>query len=322
MANHSERRRPTWPLWGILFALMLAAALGTLARSPLRCAFALSQARLFLWGVHSHSLTVEGVRTHYLEGGAGEPVVLVHGLGSQALDWAALLPRLVRAGYHVYAMDLPGYGSTAAPPDRTYSVPEQARFVESFLAALGLDRVALIGISMGGWIAATVALEQPQRVTRLVLMDSAGIPFHRDFDVAVLAPRTPGEVDALLALITPHPMPIPLFVKEDVIRHFAKRRWVIERALRSMGAASEPLDSRLSSLTVPLLLVWGQQDALTPLALGEAMHRAVPDSVLEVYNGCGHVAAMFCEARVGPNVVRFLSGNGPPAASTVMVPAE
>ena len=322
MEKHSESRRPMWPLWGILLALVLASAAGAFARWPLRCVSALSQARLFLQGVHSRSRTVEGLETHYLEGGQGEPVVLVHGLGSQALDWARLLPRLVKAGYHVYAMDLPGYGSTAAPPDRSYSIPEQARFVESFLTALGLDRVALLGISMGGWISATVALEQPQRVTRLVLMDSAGFPFQRDFDLAVLAPKTPAEVDALMSLVTPHPTPIPLFVKEDVIRHFAKRRWVVERALRSMADTTGYLDSRLSSLKVPLLLVWGKQDALTPLALGEAMHRAVPDSVLEVYEGCGHVAPMFCEPRVGPNIIRFLSGNGPVAGSTVMVPAE
>ena len=113
-------------------------------------------------------MIVEGEQVHYFEGGTGDPVVLVHGLGSYAQqDWAFLMPYLVRTGHHVYAMDLLGFGESAKPADRTYSIAEQAKLVEVFLDAKHLNTVTLAGISMGGWIAAMVALDQPQRITRL-----------------------------------------------------------------------------------------------------------------------------------------------------------
>lgn len=127
-------------------------------------------------------------------------------------------------------------------------------------------------------------------------------------------------MDALLALLIPRPEPIPGFLKEDVVRHVSEHRWVIERALLSMRNGADLLDQRLSALKQPLLLIWGKQDAMTPLSLGEAMHRAVAGSALEVYDGCGHIAAMTCVERIGPRLVDFLAGKGPEAGATVEVP--
>jgi len=124
---------------------------------------------------------------------------------STGLRCTTSLPALVHAGFHVVAMDLPGFGDTSKPKDHSYSISEQARFVESFLDALHLERVALVGVSMGGWIVATVALDAPQRVERLVLMDSAGFAYRLSFDTELFTPRTPAEVDALLALLEPQP---------------------------------------------------------------------------------------------------------------------
>jgi pimeloyl-ACP methyl ester carboxylesterase len=322
MAPEGKGRRAKWLVLGLLFVLLLAVGAGAFARWPLWAYSKLTRAQLAWGGIHAHSLTLEGLQVHYLEGGAGKPVVLVHGLGGQSQDWARLMPQLVRAGFHVYAPDLPGFGETSKPRDRTYSIREQAGFVEALLEAKGLDRVLLVGVSMGGWVAAMVALGAPQRVERLVLIDSAGFSFKPGFDVGLFAPKTPAQVDALLALLMPRPEALPTFVKEDVVRQVGPRGWVIERALASMGSGADILDGKLSSLQVPLLLLWGKQDLITPLALGEAMHRAVPASALEVFDGCGHLAFSNCSARVGPRLIAFLTGNGPAAGDTVEVPAK
>ena len=258
---------------------------------------------------------------HYLEGGSGKPVVFVHGLGAEGEDWAPLLPDVVRAGFHVYAVDLPGYGQSDAPAGRSYSIREQARFVEAFLEAMHTGPVALVGASMGGWISATVALDAPQRVERLVLMDSAGFAFKPNFEVALFTPSTPEEVDALLALLSPQPDPIPEFVKEDFIRQSSRRAWVVHRALASMNAGEDFLDSRFLLVKVPVLIVWGKEDRVTPLSLGEAMHRATPQSVLEVYDGCGH-GFETCFQRLAPRLIHFLTGHGPAAGETLEVPAH
>jgi pimeloyl-ACP methyl ester carboxylesterase len=322
MARGATGSRGSWVLWGLLFALGLAGAAGAFARRPMWCFSTLTRAQLAWSGIHARSLVLEGMDIHYLEGGGGKPVVFVHGLGGQTMDWTPLLPSVVRAGFHVYAMDLPGYGESEKPPARSYSIHEQAQFVEAFLDAVQPGPVTLVGASMGGWIAATVALDAPQRIDRLVLVDSAGFAFKPSFDTALFTPTKPEEVDALLALLIPHPDPIPRFVKEDVVRQVKGRAWVVHRALASMGAGADVLDARFSLLKLPLLLVWGKQDLVTPLTLGEAMHQAAPQSVLEVYDGCGHLAFATCAKRIAPRLVRFLTGHGPSPGETVDVKAE
>jgi pimeloyl-ACP methyl ester carboxylesterase len=321
MAAGDTRRRRKGVLLGLSSVALLAAMAAVFVLWPLWSYSTLTRARLAWAGIHGHSLSLDGLRVHYLEGGKGKPVVLVHGLGSRSQDWAPLLPELVRGGFHVVAMDLPGFGETSKPKDRTYSISEQAHFVESFLDAMGLERVTLVGVSMGGWIAATVALDAPQRVERLVLMDSAGFAFRPVFDTGLFVPRTSTEVDALLALLIPRPQRLPNFVKGDVVRSIAAGGWVIERALASMAVGTDVLDARFSSMKPPLLLIWGKQDRITPLTLGEAMHKAAPASVLEVFDGCGHVAFQTCAMRVAPTLLRFLAGNGPAPGSTIDVPA-
>ena len=320
-AGRTGRRRK-WVLVGLLFAVLLAGAAGAFARWPVWSFSKLTRASLALAGIHGHALKLDGLEVHYFEGGKGKPVVFVHGLGGQAQEWGGLLTAVARGGFHVFAMDLPGFGDTTRPRERTYSIREQADFVESFLYALHIDRVTLVGVSMGGWIAATVALSQPQRVERLVMMDSAGFAFETSFDTALFTPKTPAEVDALLALLMPNPEPLPTFVKEDFVRQGQNQAWVVERALASMHTGADTLDGRFASMKPPLLLVWGKQDAMTPLRLGEAMHRAAPGSVLEVFDGCGHLAFATCEDRVAPRLTSFLAGNGPPAGSTLDVPAK
>jgi pimeloyl-ACP methyl ester carboxylesterase len=304
----------------VLVAVTLAL---TVWHSPLWVAAKFTQARLHRVGIHSYSLILDGQELHYIEGGTGEPVVLVHGLGGSAQqDWAELIPYLLGSGRHVYAMDLLGFGESAKPPDRNYSIMEQARLVETFLDSKRLDRVALAGGSMGGWIAATVALDQPQRVRQLVLFDSAGLSFHVGFDPALFRPQTLAQVDGLMAVLMPHPQPMPDFVKRDLIRNVKRDGWIVERALASMRTGADLLDQRFVALKMPMLLVWGKQDVLTPLTVGEAMHHAAPQSVLEVYDGCGHIAAQMCADRIAPRMAGFLAGIGPQPGATVEVPAN
>jgi pimeloyl-ACP methyl ester carboxylesterase len=317
-----------WIAIGVLLAFIVVAlgVVWTFWRAPVWLASKHTQVQLYFSGIHSNSMTLDGHYLHYFEGGTGDPIVLVHGLGGSAeMNWAVLMPYLVRSGHHVFAMDLLGAGESDRPTDRTYSIAEQAKLVETFMDSKQLQKVALAGHSMGGWIAARVALDQPQRIGRLILVDSSGTVFKSKFDVAgtaLLVPETTEQVDALMAILTPHPSPLPDAVKEDIVRRVKNGGWATRRALASMLTGADLLDQSFSSLKMPLLIVWGKQDALIPETVGEAMHVAAPQSVLEVYDGCGHIAVVTCADRIAPAMASFVDGKGPPAGSTIEVPLK
>jgi len=259
-------------------------------------------------GVESRSVMVAGYRVHYLAEGptAGPVVVLVHGLGGRAEDWTNLAPWLARAGYRVYMPDLPGYGLSEPPADFSYSVPDEAGVVVAFFDALGLKQVDLGGWSMGGWIVQRIAIEHPDRVRRLMLFDSAGIYAKPTWDTALFTSTTPEQLHQFYALLMPIPPQVPGFVVRDILRITKKRSWITQRALGSMLAGRDVTDSLLPQLKMPVLIVWGELDRITPLSQGEKIHELIPQSQLEVIPGCGHLAPSQCATRIGPKVVEFV----------------
>lgn len=258
-------------------------------------------------GIGSRTVQVKGYRVHYLvEGPANGPVVvLVHGLGASAEDWRALTPYFASAGFRVYVPDLVGYGRSERPRDFSYSVRDEADVVTGFMDALGLKQVELGGWSMGGWVAVIVAAEHPERVSRLMLFDAAGLKVPPTYDTALFVPSNFDQLHQLQAILTPQPRPIPAFVARDILRGFRHRGWVIQRALATMLTGQDVIDADLPQLKMPVLLAWGGLDHVTPLAQGETMHRLIPRSELEVFAGCGHMAPIECSSAVGPVVAAF-----------------
>jgi len=299
-------RRVLWFVGG-LAALVALAAAAFWAR-PVGFFQQYTYLRLRLAGVESRSTTVAGHRVHYYaEGPADGPVVvLVHGLGGCSEDWRSLAPFFARAGYRVYLPDLPGYGRSEQPQDFSYSVPDEAAAVVGFMDALGLKQVDLGGWSMGGWIAQRVAAEHPERVGRLMLFDSAGLYEEPAWDTRLFTPATPAELDQLDTLLMPHPPQVPGFMARDILRLSAKNAWVIHRALGTMLAGKDTTDSLLPGLRMPVLIVWGAEDRITPLSQGEKMHVLIPQSQLVVFPGCGHLAPDQCAAQIGPKAVEFV----------------
>jgi pimeloyl-ACP methyl ester carboxylesterase len=261
-----------------------------------------------LSGVQSREVMVDGHRVHYeAEGPPGGPVVvLVHGLGGRAEDWRHLAPYLVKAGFRVYLPDLIGYGRSEKPKDFSYSVRDEADVVASFLDALGLKQVDLGGWSMGGAIVQHVAADHPQRIRRLMLFDSAGIFVLPSWNTKLFTPDSPGELDQLYALLMPHPPVVPGFVARDILRVLDERAWIVHRAMAAMLTGQDATDKLLPQMKMPVLLVWGEEDKITPLSHGETMHRLVPQSQLDVIAGCGHLAPDQCAAQIAPKVLEFL----------------
>ena len=298
--------RPSWFFVGLLILAVLAA--GAFWVRPLEIFKTYSELHLLLSGAESRSATVKGYRVHYYAVGpsSGPAVVLVHGLGGRAEDWQNLAPYLTRAGFRVYLPDLLGYGQSEKPKGFSYSISDEAGVVVGFLDALGLKQVNLGGWSMGGWIVQQVAIEHPERVRKLMLFDSAGLSVKPDWNTDLFTPVSAAELSQLDELLMPKPPKVPGFVATDILRISKQNAWVVHRALASMLKGSDATDRLLPGLKMPVLIVWGAVDRITPLSEGETMHKLISGSQLEVIPGCGHLAPSQCAAQVQPHVVVFL----------------
>lgn len=302
----SRLRKLRWFFASIL-ALAFLVAIAFWAR-PISFYRGFSELRMYLAGAESRTTQVAGFCIHYYAlGRAGGPVVvLVHGLGGRAEDWQDLAPYFAKAGYRVYLPDLPGYGQSERPANFSYSMPGQAGIVVGFLDALGLKQVDLGGWSMGGWIAQLVASDHPDRVRRLMLYDSAGIHEEPGFDIRLFTPTSAADLTKLDVLLMPHPPGVPGFVADDILRNARRNGWIIRRAVDSMLRGLDATDDLLPHLKMPVLLVWGAEDRITPVSQGKRMHDLIPRSQLEVFAGCGHLAPEQCADQIAPRALEFL----------------
>jgi pimeloyl-ACP methyl ester carboxylesterase len=302
-------RKPTHWLRRALLLAALVVLVGCVVRWPASALTSIATAALRLSGIESRYVQLGPYRIHYFAGGAGEPLVLVHGLGGRALDFALIMLALAKQ-HRVFALDLLGYAASDRP-NVDYSVTLETNILRQFLDSQSLTRVNLAGWSMGGWIALDFAAQAPERVDRLILLDSAGMKFIPTFDLLLFSPHTMADIRELEKLLTPHPRRIPAFILRDVLRQLRAEDWVIHRTVTNMLTGRELMDGKVASVTMPVLMVWGKQDVVTPLSIGEAMHRQMPQSVLAVLDGCGHLAPLECHDRVLAEMQRFLLAKPP-----------
>ena len=286
------------------------------------------QIRFHLWreGVKSEYVEAGGYRLHYFEalpasGQAGTPLVLVHGLGARGEDWAAMIPALAAQGFHVYAPDLLGYGRSPRP-DVDYSISLEEQTVVQFKQAMHVPRADVGGWSMGGWIVMKLALDHPEIVDRLVIYDSAGVYFPATWEPELFTPADVIGVKKLIGMLTPKPRPLPNFAAEAALRKLERNAWVIRRSMKAMTNGRDLLDFRLYQISQPMLIVWGAQDELIPLSAGEAIHKSVPQSVLNIVEGCGHLAPAECPRPVIERTVEFLKAEPPMRGGEKTFPAR
>jgi pimeloyl-ACP methyl ester carboxylesterase len=221
-----------------------------------------------------------------------------------------MIPGLAAKGFHVYALDLLGYGRSARP-DVDYSISLEETVVLQFLDAKRLAKTDVGGWSMGGWIAMKLALDHPERVDRLIVYDSAGLYFPPRFDAELFAPADEAGLYHLMAMLVVHPVRLPGFAARDALRKLQRNKWIVDRSMASMTSGRDLLDFRLGGLRQPMLIMWGAEDRLTPVSEAETMHRLVPHSILKMVPGCGHMAPAECPGPVIGDTVEFLKANPP-----------
>jgi pimeloyl-ACP methyl ester carboxylesterase len=258
----------------------------------------------------AHVVTPLGVRTTYLEAGASDarPVLVLHGLGATN---ASLLPLIIGLAdtYRVIAPDLPGHGTTAAPRWR-YTAAEFARWLGAFMRAVGVERAAIIGNSLGGRVGLEAAIALPARVDRLVLLcPSPALRRFRQFVPVVRlispewsrlpVPLSHRAVKGGIRLMFSRPDRLPESWydagADEFLRvmHDFRHRRAFWSALRQIYV-EEPFGTRgfwtrLTRITTPALFIWGENDLLVPKAFARHVTTALPNSRSVVLPDCGHV---------------------------------
>jgi len=275
--------------------------------------------------VHERTIQVDGVLTRYLAAGTGPSLVLVHGAGDNARDWAYVLPLLGRS-HRVFAPDLPGY-SPASAPATDYSPSRLARFVLSFMAAVGLDSAAVAGNSLGGLAALQLALSEPERVSALCLVDSAGLgravnpalvlqclPGLGELAVAVgrRRPRAFLRAGARALLLFGRPWRTPPSWLVEQYRA-ARQPGFLEATVASLRAVLGPfgqrqvLARRLAELRMPTLVIWGGADWVIHVTHGRRAARRLRRGSLVQMSWCGHAPQVECPQRFTEALDRFLA---------------
>ena len=274
---------------------------------------------------HSCFVDVDGIRVHYQQAGDkhAPAMVLIHGFASSTLVWSNVFLKLAAAGYRVIALDMLGYGYSAKPRKGEYTIAGQAKLLVRLLDRLSIPRAIFIGSSYGGAVAATCALDYPDRVEKLILVGAVNNNRPLEFTLMRLF-GSPVFGDVVSPLLIGSRRLLRRRMKQVYDRH----SWVLDerrvdarhlplraagtqraiiRTVRGWDAERISRDAHL--IEQPTLLLWGENDLEIPLADGERLHEEIPGSRLVVFLNCGHlpheeypeaftnVVADFCEVR-------------------------
>ena len=235
------------------------------------------------------SATVFGCDIRYYDVGSGPPMLFIHGMGGCADDWAFCLDALASA-HRVIAPDLLGFGRSAKP-QIDYTIAGFVEVLERLLRTLDIERITLVGHSLGGWIAATFALQRPQAVDKLVLLDSAGvwaemIDLPVDLRVSTLAHMR----EVFQFLFYDKTLATGDLIEMAYRQHLERDDGpTINSLLMNTRGGRGRLDDVISGLTMPTLIVWGEQDEIFPVEIGRHINRLVAGSTLQVIAQCGHL---------------------------------
>ncbi len=285
------------------------------------------------WREHQRWVMVHGRPVNTIEMGSGrsapgQAVVLVHGLSGSWMNWLEQIPVIARE-HRVVALDLPGFGASPMPAGEI-SMSAYARTLDALMDELGINAAAVVGNSMGGFIAAELAIAFPQRVERLVLISAAGISTHPPPDRRDLMPaivrserilaacaawvasrsatvaRRPRLREATLGLVVRHPRRLPAPLAAEQLRGAGKPGFL--PALQSI--VSYDVRERLPEIACPTLIVWGDGDRLISVQDADVFAELIRDSRKVIFEDTGHMAMLERPAAFNALLGEFLAEQG------------
>lgn len=279
-----------------------------------RLALALERGRA---GLRRREIEVDGQRIAYLEGGRGEPLVLVHGFGADGYSWVRIAGHL-RRRFRLIAPDLPGFGESGRPADLAYSFQAQTERLHAFVRALGLTRVHIGGNSMGGAITALYGAMYPDAAMSRWVLNAGGVDGSKDSEMAahyrqtgeaLLVVHSPKDLDRVLRFVAHKPPWLPRSVRRTLGARGTADRALHTRIFEEL-VSSEPINAAMARSEVPTLIVWGDEDRVLDPSGGPILRDATPGAQLIALPGIGHVPMLEAPRRVAKDYLAFVDGLG------------
>ncbi len=269
----------------------------------------------------SGSLTQSGL--FCIERGSGRPIVMLHGLGETMYLWRYLAPHL-ELSFAIHLIDLKGHGRSRKPFDNQYSLLDHLRLIRGYIEERNLRDVTVIGHSMGGGVAALLGIwlaeQGDRRLRSLILIDSIMYPQAMPFFVRLL--RIPFLARTAMAFVSSTWMVRlacrlaffdPDKIREDMIEEYARPlrtaegRYALAKTAEQLVPDNiETILSKLKLVTVPTLLIWGENDRIVPPEVGRRLERDLPQGTLRLIPQCGHLPPEEHPERLLTEVERFL----------------
>lgn len=277
---------------------------------------AATRAEARAYGLRERRVGVGDATLAVLEGGPVDapPVVLLHGYSADRVVWIRFARHLL-GDHRVVVPELAGHGASGFAAGLGYGAPAQARRVVAVLDHLGIDRAHVAGNSMGGFVAATLAVDHPDRVRSLLLSDAVGVtqPEPSDAELAFREGRNPFLLDSVAdfpdfyAMTMARPPFLPGFLRAAVAADYVARRDQLEEIFRDFhGVAS--LDERLGEVRAPTLVMWGEEDRLVHPSTARVWAEGIAGARTVTYPGVGHMPMLEVPALSAADHRAFLSG--------------
>lgn len=238
------------------------------------------------------------IRTNYHDLGAGEPVLLLHGSGPGVSAWAnwRLTFEALRDDFRLLAPDLAGFGFTGFPEDQTFSRDQWLKQIVDFLDALGLEQVNVVGNSFGGSMALALAIHHPERVHRLLLMGSVGVPFELTDGLDAVWGYTPSieNMQNIMQVFAYNQSLITDALIES--RYKASTRETTRAAYERMFPAPRQRwvdamahdEEKIRAIPHQTMMVHGRDDQVIPLTTSQTLLQWIENSQLHIFSQCGH----------------------------------
>lgn len=282
---------------------------------------------------NSHFVGVDGAKVHFQEFGdsAAPKILLIHGYSASVYVWNTTAPALAEQGFHVIAVDLLGFGYSEKPPWFDYSINSQARMISRFMNRLGIGRTTVVGSSYGGAVAATLALDYPERVEKLVLVGAVCNDEPKNHPILKLV-----SIPGVGEVITPFLIDSKIFLRRRMhdslatVNHHLITEEHVNSVMRPLRAADAHYSLLATSrnwracrveqdahlINQSTLIVWGEHDNVIPIRDGHTLYNEILNSRMVVLKNCGHgpqvekpelfsaLVAEFCRDRNGRTAVR------------------